>query len=85
MAAPAVFDSQARNVPLDAPGRPVGTFSGDDKFAEVAWRPGPHEDPVIDGGVAWIGCTIEAVHDAGDHYIVIGRVDELDADSTAHP
>ncbi|WNF01290.1 flavin reductase family protein [Streptomyces luomodiensis] len=61
------------------------SVSGGDKFAEVAWLPGPHGDPVIDGVVAWIGCTVEAVHDAGDHYIVIGRVDDLDADSTASP
>lgn len=61
------------------------SVSGGDKFAEVTWHPGPHGDPVVDGAVAWIGCTIEAVHDAGDHYIVIGRVDDLDADSTASP
>ncbi|MGW7604022.1 MULTISPECIES: flavin reductase family protein [Streptomyces] len=61
------------------------SVSGGDKFAEVPWRPGPHGDPVIDGAVAWIGRTIEAVHDAGDHRIVIGRVDDLDADSTASP
>lgn len=61
------------------------SVSGGDKFAEVTWRPGPNGDPVIDGVVAWIGCTIEAVHDVGDHHIVIGRVDDLDADSTASP
>jgi 3-hydroxy-9,10-secoandrosta-1,3,5(10)-triene-9,17-dione monooxygenase reductase component len=61
------------------------SVSGDDKFADVVWRPGPHGDPVIDGVVAWIGCTIEAVHDAGDHHIVIGRVDNLEADTAASP
>ncbi|MEU8873761.1 flavin reductase family protein [Streptomyces javensis] len=61
------------------------SVSGGDKFAEVPWRPGPNGDPVIDGVVAWIDCGIEAVHDAGDHYIVIGRVNDLDADSTASP
>ncbi|WP_329250024.1 flavin reductase family protein [Actinoallomurus sp. NBC_01490] len=59
--------------------------SGEDKFTEVAWRPGPHGDPVIDGVVAWIGCTIEAVHEAGDHRIVVGRVDELDAGAAVSP
>jgi flavin reductase (DIM6/NTAB) family NADH-FMN oxidoreductase RutF len=59
--------------------------SGGDKFAEVPWRPGPHGDPVIDDVVAWIACTIEAVHDAGDHCIVVGRVDELEADAAASP
>lgn len=59
--------------------------SGGDKFADVAWRPGPHGDPVIDGVVAWIGCTIDAVHDAGDHHIVIGRVDDLEAGTAVSP
>lgn len=59
--------------------------SGGDKFAEVPWRPGLHGDPVIDGVVAWISCTIEAMHEAGDHHIVIGRVHDLDADGTASP
>ncbi|WP_460441851.1 flavin reductase family protein [Amycolatopsis stemonae] len=58
---------------------------GGDKFAGLSWHPGPHGDPVLDGVVAWIGCTIEAVHDAGDHHIVIGRVDDLAADATADP
>ncbi|MFH8533492.1 flavin reductase family protein [Streptomyces tendae] len=61
------------------------SVSGGDKFADVAWRPGPHGDPVIDDVVAWIGCTIEAMHDAGDHHIVVGRVDDLEADTAASP
>ncbi|WP_037568703.1 flavin reductase family protein [Phaeacidiphilus oryzae] len=58
---------------------------GGDKFAGLDWRPGPHGDPVLDGVVAWIGCTIESVHDAGDHHIVLGRVDGLAADTAASP
>ena len=61
------------------------SVSGGDKFAGVDWRPGPHGDPVLDGAVAWIACTIEAVHDAGDHHLVLGRVDDLAADATAEP
>lgn len=61
------------------------SVSGGDKFADVAWQAGPHGDPVIEGVVAWIGCTIEVVHDAGDHHIVVGRVDDLDADTAASP
>ncbi|MDH6523336.1 3-hydroxy-9,10-secoandrosta-1,3,5(10)-triene-9,17-dione monooxygenase reductase component [Streptomyces sp. SAI-135] len=59
--------------------------SGGDKFANLSWQPGPHGNPVLEGVVAWIDCTIEAVHDAGDHHIVIGRVDDLAADATADP
>ncbi len=50
----------------------------DDKFADVEWRPGPTGAPIIEGSVAYIDCTIEAVYDGGDHDIVVGRVVELE-------
>ncbi|MEV0598859.1 flavin reductase family protein [Streptomyces sp. NPDC050315] len=54
--------------------------SGADKFAGVAWTPGPATgSPVIDGSLAWIDCGIEAVHPGGDHLIVVGRVRALQA------
>lgn len=34
--------------------------------------------PVLDGALAWIDCTIHAVHDAGDHHIVLGAVHGMD-------
>ena len=30
--------------------------------------------PVIDGCLAWIDCRVHAIHTAGDHDIVVGRV-----------
>lgn len=48
-----------------------------DKFAGVAWSTRSTGSPVIDGCLAWIDCTIETVHEAGDHWIVIGRVVDL--------
>jgi flavin reductase (DIM6/NTAB) family NADH-FMN oxidoreductase RutF len=50
---------------------------GVDRFAGVAWHPRP-SGPALDDAVAWIECTIDAVHEAGDHLIVVGAVDELD-------
>lgn len=50
---------------------------GEDKFATVAWSPAPSGAPLLDGVAAWIDCAIEAVHDGGDHHIVIGRVRRL--------
>ncbi len=47
------------------------------KFEGVRWRPGPLGSPVLDGAVSWIECTFEDVREAGDHYIVLGRVHEL--------
>jgi 3-hydroxy-9,10-secoandrosta-1,3,5(10)-triene-9,17-dione monooxygenase reductase component len=50
---------------------------GVDRFAGVSWHSRP-SGPAIDDAVAWIECTIDAVHEAGDHLIVVGAVDRLD-------
>ena len=51
---------------------------GTDRFLGVGWRPAPSGAPVLAGVLAWIDCSIEAEHEAGDHQIVVGRVRELD-------
>jgi 3-hydroxy-9,10-secoandrosta-1,3,5(10)-triene-9,17-dione monooxygenase reductase component len=56
-----------------------------DKFRHVAWWPGPSGGPVLAGAVAWIDCTVDAEHDAGDHVIVVGRVRELDVADDGKP
>lgn len=50
---------------------------GPDKFDGVRWSPSPTGSPVLDGGLAWLDCRIEAAHDGGDHHIVVGRVTDL--------
>jgi 3-hydroxy-9,10-secoandrosta-1,3,5(10)-triene-9,17-dione monooxygenase reductase component len=64
--------------------RVFGT-SGADKFAGVGWSPSSSGAPVLDGALTWAGCVVEAVHEAGDHYVVIGRVTELGAARAAQP
>ena len=52
---------------------------GVDKYAGVTWSPARSTGgPRIDGCLAWIDCTIHAVHEAGDHYVVLGRVQEME-------
>jgi 3-hydroxy-9,10-secoandrosta-1,3,5(10)-triene-9,17-dione monooxygenase reductase component len=51
--------------------------SGGDKFVGVNWSPGVTGAPLIDSSLAWIECTLELAHDAGDHELVIGRVVDL--------
>jgi 3-hydroxy-9,10-secoandrosta-1,3,5(10)-triene-9,17-dione monooxygenase reductase component len=54
--------------------------SGADKFAGVAYDPAPVSgSPRLAGTLAWVDCTIHAVHTGGDHLIVVGRVDALGA------
>ena len=58
---------------------------GADRFAGVGYRPGPSGAPILDGCLAAIDCEIEAVHDAGDHDIVVGRVLDLAVGSQGGP
>jgi flavin reductase (DIM6/NTAB) family NADH-FMN oxidoreductase RutF/DNA-binding IclR family transcriptional regulator len=48
-----------------------------DKFEGQAHRPAGSGAPILEDAVAWIDCKIDSVVEAGDHYIVLGRVREL--------
>jgi flavin reductase (DIM6/NTAB) family NADH-FMN oxidoreductase RutF len=50
--------------------------SGTDKWARIAWHHSASGNPVIEDTVMWLDCTTWAEHDAGDHWIVIGEVQE---------
>lgn len=53
-----------------------------DPFDSIEWRAGPSGSPIVAGSLAYIDCDIEVAHEAGDHYIVVGRVLELDTQQT---
>ncbi len=63
----------------------VFATSGDDKFASIGWRPAETGSPLINGVLAWIDCDLEAIHDGGDHVIVIGAVKGLDVGHEGEP
>lgn len=46
-----------------------------DKFAQCAWTPGPAQMPLIDGALAQFTCANHQLVDAGDHLILIGRIE----------
>jgi 3-hydroxy-9,10-secoandrosta-1,3,5(10)-triene-9,17-dione monooxygenase reductase component len=50
----------------------------DEKFDGVSWSPSKSGAPLIDGVLGHVDCTVHAVHDAGDHYVVIGRVQAME-------
>ena len=51
---------------------------GIDKFAGVGWEPSPETgSPLLPGTLGYVDCAIHQVHEAGDHYVVIGRVLDL--------
>ena len=49
----------------------------DDKFADLSHGVSPAGLPLIDGAIGWIDCRIAAVQEIGDHYLVVGAVDDL--------
>jgi flavin reductase (DIM6/NTAB) family NADH-FMN oxidoreductase RutF len=51
--------------------------TGADRFTGVPWHAAPGGSPILDGVVAWIDCDIDTIHEAGDHYLVIGAVRDL--------
>jgi 3-hydroxy-9,10-secoandrosta-1,3,5(10)-triene-9,17-dione monooxygenase reductase component len=57
----------------------VFASKGTDKFNGIGYRPSPGAGaPVISGVLGWIDCEIDAIHEAGDHWIVVGRVLDLE-------
>lgn len=59
--------------------------SDTDKYAGVSWVPSALGDPRLDGCLAWIDCTVHTVHEAGDHYLVVGRVEQLAVGAADRP
>jgi flavin reductase (DIM6/NTAB) family NADH-FMN oxidoreductase RutF/DNA-binding IclR family transcriptional regulator len=59
---------------------------GIDKFAALEWEPTTSTgSPRLEGVVAWVDCDIETVIEAGDHYIVLGRVRDVGATRERSP
>lgn len=43
----------------------------------VPFRDGPLGSPLLEGALAWAECRVEARYAAGDHTIVVGRVESI--------
>lgn len=74
---------QARRFGVNVLGREHERFvrratpAGADRFAGLDWQPGHGGIPLLTEAVACLECEIVAEHSAGDHWIVVGRVDHL--------
>jgi len=64
---------------IDAAHAPVARHFAsklEDKFADTVWRPGTHGCPVLhEHSIAWAECMTEREVEAGDHVVVIGRIE----------
>ncbi|MFI6085234.1 flavin reductase family protein [Streptomyces sp. NPDC051217] len=60
--------------------------SGADRFAApTAWHRLPEGDPVLDDVAGWLRLSIQQIVPAGDHRIVVGRVEEAEHDESRRP
>ncbi len=56
-----------------------------EKWTEVAWAPGYADLPMVQDTLAAIGCDVQAIHEAGDHKIIIGEVKRLEVATGGQP
>ncbi|WP_017934565.1 flavin reductase family protein [Nocardioides sp. Iso805N] len=59
--------------------------SGPRDFHGVAWSRSPGGAPLLEGTVGWIECTTYDISEAGDHYLVLGRITDLAVDRPVQP
>ena len=58
---------------------------GADRFSGLDWEPGRGGAPVLRDALARLECEIVAEHPAGDHWIVVGRVDDRHVSALGQP
>jgi 3-hydroxy-9,10-secoandrosta-1,3,5(10)-triene-9,17-dione monooxygenase reductase component len=58
---------------------------GADRFAGLDWQAGLGGAPLVTGALAWLECEIVAEHPTGDHWIVVGRVDDMRISAISEP
>ncbi len=57
----------------------------ENKFEDVDWKPTNGGMPRLENTVGWVDCIVQQVYEAGDHYLVIGKVEELDTGDASDP
>ncbi|MFW0786985.1 flavin reductase family protein [Gordonia sp. CPCC 206044] len=58
---------------------------GTDRFSGVAWQQSSQHNPILDGVVAWVDCTIDKTVELGDHFLVVGAIGDLTVASVKRP
>jgi flavin reductase (DIM6/NTAB) family NADH-FMN oxidoreductase RutF len=58
---------------------------GADAFSGIAYRTAATGAPVLEGTTAYLDCSLQSSHPAGDHVIFIGEVRALGMDPVARP
>ncbi|MDL9938095.1 flavin reductase family protein [Gordonia sp. ABSL1-1] len=55
------------------------------RFEGVAWEMSRHQNPILEGVVAWVDCAIDKTVELGDHFLVVGRIGDLNVASVKRP
>jgi flavin reductase (DIM6/NTAB) family NADH-FMN oxidoreductase RutF len=61
------------------------TMAGEDKLGAVKTREGVTGAAIFADAAAWFDCELAAVHEAGDHLIVVGKVVDAGVQGEAPP
>jgi len=59
--------------------------AGADRFEGIDWAPTANGVPALTGALAFLECAMEDVHPAGDHWIVVGRVESMEIAEEGEP
>jgi flavin reductase (DIM6/NTAB) family NADH-FMN oxidoreductase RutF len=57
----------------------------DDRFDGIGYSRGPRGSALLDDALAWLECRVEARVDAGDHVVIIGRVEHTQVTEASGP
>lgn len=57
----------------------------ENKLDGIEWYPSPSGDPVLKNAIAWVDTTISDVVEAGDHWIVLCAVSDLQITNSVAP
>lgn len=75
------FDDQRWSNHFANPGRPLG----EEQFVGVPVTEAVTGAPILREAIAWLDCRTWALHDGGDHVIVVGEVVALDLGDDSPP
>jgi flavin reductase (DIM6/NTAB) family NADH-FMN oxidoreductase RutF len=58
---------------------------GEDRFANTRWEVGECGAPVLLGSLGVFECERDSLHEAGDHFILVGRVEKASFEPRRDP
>ncbi len=58
---------------------------GEDRFADTRWEDGEYGSPILLGSLVVFECMRDACYDAGDHFILVGRVEKASFEPRRDP